>query len=161
MQLSAVKSLHSRYYVHCNIKHRNFMIWVDKLYPSLFLINFGLARLFHDPSTYLYTPFTTNHSIVGTLLFASINSQQGYTQLCHDNLESLAYTIIYLALSDLPWTSSSAGNNKKAILQKKMSIIAEELCKGLPAPCSKFVTYICSLSFNQKSDYQYLHSILL
>jgi hypothetical protein len=39
--------------------------------------------------------------------------------------------------------------------------MAEELCKGLPAPFCKFVTYVCSLGFDQKPDYQYLHSILL
>ena len=85
----------------------------------------------------------------------------GYTQSHHDDLESLAYTIIYSALGDLPWSSNSAGNHEKAILQKKTSIMAEELCKGLPAPFCKFVTYVHSLGFDQKPDYQYLHSILL
>ena len=44
------------------------------------------------------------------------NGQQGYTQLHHNDLESLAYTIIYSALSNLPWSSNSAGNHEKAIL---------------------------------------------
>lgn len=39
--------------------------------------------------------------------------------------------------------------------------MVEELCEGLPAPFCKFVTYVCSLGFDQKPDYQYLHSILL
>ena len=37
----------------------------------------------------------------------------------------------------------------------------EELCAGLPSPFSEFVTYVYSLGFDQKPDYQYLHSILL
>jgi len=89
------------------------------------------------------------------------NGQQGYTQLHHNDLESLAYTIIYSALSNLPWSSNSAGNHKKAILQKKTSIMVEKLCKGLPTPFCKFITYVHSLGFDQKPDYQYLHSILL
>ncbi len=88
----------------------------DDLNPTLFLINFGLAWLFHNPATYSHTSFTTNHLVIGTLPFTSINGQQGYTQSCHDDLESLAYTIIYSALSDLPWSSNSAGNHEKAIL---------------------------------------------
>jgi hypothetical protein len=108
----------------------------------------------------LHIPYTTNHSTTGTLLFASINSQQGYVQSCHDDLESLAYTIVYSALSDLPWTSSSASNNKEEVLCKKSSITAEELCEGLPTPFFKFVTYVCSLGFDKKPDYQYLHSVL-
>jgi hypothetical protein len=141
------------------------MICVDeeegRMDSTLFLIDFGLARLFRNPGTYLHIPFTTNHSIIGTLPFASVNGQQGYAQSRCDDLESLAYTIIYSALGNLPWTTNTAGNNKHAILQKKTSITAEELCEGLPTPFCKFVTYVRSLGFDQKPDYQYLHSILL
>ena len=136
------------------------MIRNDNIPPTLSLINFGLARLFRNPATYLHIPFAANHSIVGTLTFASVNSQQGNSQSCRDDLESLAYTIIYSALGELPWTSNSAGN-KEAVFRKKTSIMVEELCEGLPAPFCKFVTYVRSLGFSEKPDYQFLHSILV
>jgi hypothetical protein len=78
------------------------MIHADNAPPTLHLIDFGLAQLFHNPATYLHVPFTTDHSIIGTLSFASINSQQGNSQSHCDDLESLAYTIIYSALGELP-----------------------------------------------------------
>ena len=137
------------------------MIRIDDLHPTVFLIDFGLAGLFCNPATYLHTPFTTNHSIIGTLPFVSINGQQGYSQSRRDDLESLAYTIIYSVLGYLPWTDISIRNDEKAILRKKTSVTVEELCAGLPSPFSKFVTYVRSLGFDQKPDYQYLHSILL
>jgi hypothetical protein len=137
------------------------MICIDNVPPTLSLIDFGLAQLFRNPATYLHIPFTTNHSIVGTLPFASINSQQGNSQSCHDDLESLAYTIIYSALDSLPWTGNSVGNKEKAVLRKKTSITVEELCDGLPTPFCKFVTHVHSLGFDEKPDYQLLHSILL
>ena len=161
MQLSAVQSLHDRHYIHRDIKPSNFMIHVDNPPPNIFLIDFGLARLFRNPATCLHIPFTTKQSIVGTLAFASINSQQGNSQSRRDDLESLAYTIIYLTLGGLPWAGKSAGNNGEAVLRKKTSITAEALCEGLPAPFHKFVTYVCSLGFNEKPDYQFLQSILL
>jgi hypothetical protein len=131
------------------------------LHPTLFIINFSLAQLFCNPTTYLHVPFTASHSIIGTLPFASVNGQQGNSQSRCDNLESLAYTIIYLVLSDLPWTRNPAGNDLEAVLRKKTSIMVEELCEGLPAPFCKFVTHVCSLHFEEKPDYQYLYSILL
>jgi casein kinase I family protein HRR25 len=161
VQLAAVQSLHTQHYIHCDIKPGNFMIHINNLLPTVFLIDFGLAQLFCNPATYLHIPFTKNHSIIGTIPFTSINGQQGFVQSRCDDLESLAYTIIYSALGDLPWTSNSTGNKKKAILHKKTSIMVEELCEGLPAPFCKFVTYVHSLGFNEKPDYQFLHSILL
>jgi hypothetical protein len=136
------------------------MIRADNVPPTLYLIDFGLAQLFRNPATYLHVPFTTDHSIIGTLSFASINSQQGNSQSRRDDLESLAYTIIYSALGELPWTSDFPGN-EEAVIRKKASITVEELCEGLPAPFCKFVTHVRSLGFNKKPDYQFLHSILL
>jgi serine/threonine protein kinase len=127
--------------------------------PTVFLIDFGLARLFRNPATYLHTSYSTDHSIVGTLPFMSIHGQQGHAQSRRDDLESLAYTIICSARGDLPWTSRYA-QSSKVVLQKKLSITVEELCEGLPAPFCKFISHVRSLGFIEKPDYQYLHSIL-
>src|SRR5260221_3743760 len=67
VQLSAVESLHDRHFVHRDIKPSNFIVQglqADDVPPTVFLIDFGLARQFRNPSTYLHIRFTTNHSIV-------------------------------------------------------------------------------------------------
>jgi casein kinase I family protein HRR25 len=156
-QLAAVESLHARHYIHRDIKPANFMIPVDDPSPVSFLIDFGLAQQFRNPATYIHTPHSTNSPIVGTLPFTSINGQQGHTQSRRDDLESLAYTIIYSARGQLPWTGL---RSNKAILQKKRTITTSELCQGLPAPFCNFVTHVHSLGFEEKPDYQDLHSIL-
>jgi len=156
-------SLHDQHYVHCDIKPSNFMVQAraDNVAPTIFLIDFGLVWQFRSPTTYLYTPFTMERLVIATLPFTSINGQQGHTQSCHDDLESLAYTIIFLACGDLPWSSVTICRDRKAVLQKKMLITAEELCKGLPPPFSKFIIHVWSLGFNEKPDYEHLHTILL
>ncbi|KAN0139595.1 Protein kinase-like domain containing protein, partial [Lactarius tabidus] len=136
--LSAVESLHTRHYVHCDIKPANFMVCTDNLNPTVFLIDFGLAQLFHNPAMYLHVPFSTDSPDISTLPFLSINSQHGFTPSCCDDLESLAYTIIYSARSDLPWMTIHC--DQETILQMK-TITAGELCEGLPTPFCKFVSY--------------------
>ena len=163
VQLSAVESLHDQHFVHCDIKPSNFMVQglqADGVPPTVFLIDFGLARHFRNPSTYLHIRLTANHSIVGTLAFTSVNGQQGYAQSRRDDLESLAYTIIYLVRGDLPWAHLSALGDHKAVLRKKAQITVEELCEGLPTPFYEFVIHIRSLGFDQKPDYQHLRSLL-
>ena len=126
--------------------------------PTIFLINFGLAQLFRNPATFLHSSYTMGHSIVSTIRFASVNGQQGYAQLCRNDLESLTYTIIYLAHRSLPW---AAYRGHKAVLRKKKLIKVEELCDSLPAPFCKFVIHVRSLGFDKRPDYQHLQSILL
>ena len=109
---------------------------------TVFLIDFGLAQQFHNPATYLRIPYSTDHLIIGTLPFTSIDGQQGHAQSRHDDLESLAYTILFLAHGDLPWSGLC---DQEAVLQKKLSNTLEELCAGLPAPFHKFIDHICSL----------------
>jgi serine/threonine protein kinase len=133
------------------------MILVDRPSPVSFLIDFGLAQRFRDPATYIHTPYSPHDPIVGTLLFTSITSHKGGTQSRRDDLESFAYTIIYAACGKLPWSSC---RNPKAVLKKKLGIPIEELCRGLPAPFCDLVTYVRSLGFSAKPDYQHLHSIL-
>ena len=160
VQLSAIASLHDRHYIHRDVKPSNFTVRVDDVGPSIFLIDFGLARQFRNPATYLHIQYTENPSVVGTLPFTSVNGQRGDAQSRRDDLESLAYTIIFLARGDLPWIIDSICGDRDAVLQKKMLITAEELCEGLPPPLSEFVTYVRSLSFDKKPDYNHLHNIL-
>ncbi|KAH8989312.1 kinase-like protein [Lactarius deliciosus] len=158
--LSAIELLHTRHYIHRDIKPDNFMVRAGHPHTAVFLIDFGLAWLFRNPATYLHIPYSKDHLIVRTLPFTSINGQQGHAQSHCDDLESLVYTIIFSAHGNLPWMTTSAYSDPMAVLQKKKSVTAEELCKGLPTPFCNFVTYVCSLGFDKKPDYQYLHSIL-
>jgi serine/threonine protein kinase len=82
------------------------MIRVDDHSPNVFLIDFGLAQRFRNPTTYVHIPHIKDHSTISTLPFMSINAQQGFTQSWRDDLESLAYTIIYLTRGSLPWGGS-------------------------------------------------------
>lgn len=132
----------------------------DNAAPAIFLINLGLVRQFRNPATYIHIQYTSKHPIVGTLEFMSVNGQQGHTQSRRDDLESLAYTIIFAARGHLPWIAASIRKDHKAVLQKKMSITAEELCEGLPTLFSEFIIHVRSLDFDEKPDYKHLHTIL-
>jgi len=139
------------------------MVRIDDSHPTVFLIDFGLARFYRNPATYLHIPDSENQIIIGTLPFMSINSQKGRAQSCRDDLESLTYTIIYSTRGNLPWGScaTQSSRDSQKVLRSKSLIMVEKLCDGLPIPFREFVHHIHSLGFNEKPDYAYLHSILL
>ncbi|KAH8988653.1 putative casein kinase, partial [Lactarius hatsudake] len=82
VQLSAIMSLHTQHYIHCDIKPKFFMVQADDLHPTVFPIDFGLAQLFCNPTMCLHIPYSTDQSVVGTLPFMSINGRQGHAQSC-------------------------------------------------------------------------------
>ena len=133
------------------------MISVENGSPVSFLIDFGLARQYRDPATFRHASYKPNEEVIGTLMFSSIMGQQGATQSHRDDLESLAYTIIYSARGELPWTGC---RNPKTVLAKKLGTPFNELCEGLPKHFCDFLLHVRQLGFEEKPDYQHLHSIL-
>ncbi|KAN0140783.1 Protein kinase-like domain containing protein [Lactarius tabidus] len=128
------------------IKPANFMTGAGELSNQVFLIDFGLAQLFC------------------TIAFTSINSHSGQTQSCCDNLESLMYSIVYLCYGCLPWQDiikeGPVEQYEAAVLDKKTTSV-KTLCQGLPLPFVTFMQHIQSLGFNEKPQYDYLHTLLM
>lgn len=98
---------------------------------------------------------------VGTPSFASINHHLGIQSSRRDDVESLAYTLIYLLRGSLPWLSSThPALSNDAILKLKQDTTVDELCSGIPSEFATFLQYSRSLAYTAKPDYTYLCSLL-
>lgn len=162
LQLSCLESMHSQNCIHRDVKPTNFMTGIGKLSNQIFLIDFGLAQLFCDPSTRRHIPLISGLKTVGTIAFTSINSHLGLMQSHHDDLESLMYSIVYLFCGWLPWQDIEEGSieqYEEAILKK--TALAKTLCQGLPPSFIAFALHIQSLSFNEKLQHNYLRTLLM
>ncbi|KAH9015348.1 kinase-like domain-containing protein [Lactarius hengduanensis] len=161
--LLCLESLHERSYIHRDVKPTNFMTGAGELSSRVFLIDFGLAQLFHNPSTRRHVPLVSELKTVGTITFTSINSHSGRTQSRRDDLESLVYSIVYLCRGRLPWQNIVNGSIEKyvaSVLEKKIAS-SKTLCQGLPAPFVAFTQHIQSLSFDERPQYDKLHTLLM
>ncbi|KAH9176469.1 kinase-like domain-containing protein [Lactarius sanguifluus] len=140
------------------------MTGIGELNSWVFLIDFGLAQLFRDPSTHRHILLVSGLKIVGTITFTSINSHSGQMQSHRDDLESLVYCIVYLCRGRLPWQDIIKGHSVEqygaSVLEKKIASI-NTLCQGLPAPFLAFTKHIQSLGFDEKPQYDYLRSLLM
>jgi serine/threonine protein kinase len=162
-KLSVLKSLHDHHYVHLDLKPDNFMIGTGDRSSRVFLIDFRLTRLFRHPATHKHITQVRGLDITGTVRYSSINSHLRLTQSRHNDLESLAYVIVYLVKGRLPWQGIAVHPSQvhhDEALKLKQVATAKTLCKGLPRPFIKFIQHIWSLGFKDKPDYRYLHSLL-
>jgi len=101
---------------------------------QVYIIDFGLGKRFKD-KTGLHIPFKDGKSLTGTARYCSINTHKGIEQSRRDDLESLAYLLVYFLQGELPWQGLKAKNMKEKyekIMEKKISTKLEDLCKGLP-----------------------------
>ena len=99
------------------------------------MIDFGLSRKYKDPKTMDHIPYRENRPLTGTARYASINTHLGIEQSRRDDLEAVGYVLIYFLKKRLPWQGCQGSNKQdkyNKILEKKLSIPTEILCKDLP-----------------------------
>ena len=125
---------------------------VGKHAKIVHIIDFGLSKEFRDPATHLHISCTGDHGLVGTATFASIHSHLGLELGRRDDLESLAYILIYFIRGSLPWL----GLKVDRVTRSKQNTSHHILCKGVPLPLSTLLEYSRSLPFDAKPNYDYL-----
>jgi len=161
--LARVEYIHSKNFLHRDIKPDNFLIgFGKKKLNQIFVIDFGLAKRYRDPRTHRHIPYVENKSLTGTARYASINTHLGIEQSRRDDLESLGSVMMYFNRGSLPWQGLQANTKKEKyskIAEKKMSTPVEILCKRFPTEFSMYINYCRSLRFCDKPDYSYLRRL--
>jgi casein kinase 1 len=126
---------------------------------TLHIIDFGLAKQYRDPRTHIHIKYQQRTSPIGTARYASINAQSGSELSRRDDLESLAYVLIYLLRGSLPWQDIS-GSQKKKMLQMKKTVSLDVICEGLPVEFQLLLKHARTLKFEERPNYQHLRGLM-
>ncbi|XP_020597060.1 casein kinase 1-like protein 2 [Phalaenopsis equestris] len=160
--INRVEFVHSKSFLHRDIKPDNFLMGLGRRANQVYIIDFGLAKKYRDTSTHQHIPYRENKNLTGTARYASMNTHLGIEQSRRDDLESLGYVLMYFLRGSLPWQGLKAGTKKQKyekISERKVSTSIEALCRGYPSEFASYFHYCRSLRFDDKPDYAYLKRI--
>ncbi|CAE6498733.1 unnamed protein product [Rhizoctonia solani] len=164
--MDALQHVHSHDLVHRDIKPNNIMLQNEGSW-KLCLIDFGLtrppsgSRVSTTDTTYEASSSTLERPayVFGTLPFASLNAHERDSQLTfRDDLESLAYTLLWLLRGSLPWSHyakcrTRVGRIRQVFAQKKRHT-GSTMGVGHPVEFGELVDYARTLLLDEKPDYE-------
>ncbi|KAL5018055.1 hypothetical protein ScPMuIL_003777 [Solemya velum] len=160
--ISRIEYIHSKNFIHRDVKPDNFLMGLGKKGNLVYIIDFGLAKKYRDARTHQHIPYRENKNLTGTARYASINTHLGIEQSRRDDMESLGYVFMYFLRGSLPWQGLKAATKRQKyerISEKKMSTPIEELCKAFPSEFATYLNFCRSLRFDDKPDYSYLRQL--
>ena len=155
--IERLKHVHDNHYIHRDIKPENFLIGKDTTAKTIYLLDFGLAKRYRDEYTHIHIPLKEIRNLTGTARYASCNAHNGLEQSRRDDMESIAYVILYFFRKKLPWQGLKCKdkNEKHAKIKEiKMSMTPEKLFEGLPKEFADYLTMVKKLGFEDEPTYK-------
>lgn len=75
--ISRIEYIHSKNFIHRDVKPDNFLMGLGKKGNLVYIIDFGLAKKYRDARTHQHIPYRENKNLTGTARYASINTHLG------------------------------------------------------------------------------------
>ena len=160
--LESIEYIHNNHYIHRDIKPDNFTIGRKQKKKILYIIDFGLSKMYRNPQTLRQNKLVIKKKLTGTARYASIYALQGYEQSRRDDLESIGYSLIYLFNGFLPWEGlvmKTKEEKYSKILSKKYQLFKDKYFLALPENIQSYLRYVRKLMYEQNPNYIYLSDL--
>ncbi|EJW01548.1 CK1/CK1 protein kinase [Edhazardia aedis USNM 41457] len=156
-----IENLHRNHYLYRDMKPENIMTKKGEI----FLIDYGMCKKYIVNGEHI--PFIKGKVLTGTARYTSINTHKGYEQSRRDDLEGIAYVLIYLIKGgELPWMGIPAPSRKEKyakIGMRKEEVSINDLCDGIEGKefFIEYLEYVRKLGFYENPDYEKCKGIFI
>jgi tau tubulin kinase len=149
--ISAVQAMHDCGFLHRDIKPSNFSIGdTPETSRTCFMLDFGLARQYTTVTGEVRQPRPVA-GFRGTVRYASLNAHLSRDLGRHDDLWSVFYLLVELAVGHLPWRRI---RDKEEAGEFKAKYDHKKLVRTLPHELLVFLEHLKASSYFDKPDYQ-------
>lgn len=145
-----LRAIHEAGIIHRDLKSRNIMLASRNGSTCAVLMDFGLARVFHGPTSETATDLTTPGAIVGTPNYMAPEQFEGNEVSPGTDVYALGVVLYELVTGKHPFAANTPVG--AAILRGKRLSPASSLQKGLPHRCDEVICRC--LEFDPKRRYQ-------
>ncbi|WVZ19870.1 hypothetical protein V8G54_007192 [Vigna mungo] len=156
--LTRIEYLHSKGFLHRDIKPDNFLMGLGKKANQVYIIDFGLAKRYRDPNTNKHIPY----SLPWQGLKAATKKEK-YDNICDKKLSTPIEWKCGIDFGHgkesppLPFSISCQQWERKGLCwQIECEMEIGVLCKSFPVEFATYFHYCQSLTFDQHPDYGYL-----
>ncbi|CAD8153908.1 unnamed protein product [Paramecium pentaurelia] len=153
--VNLLERAHSKGVIHRDLKPENMMLGVGNEISKLYLIDFGISKVYRDANG-RHIMFKDQKSFLGTTRYASIAAHLGHELGRKDDLESLMYILLYFLRGQLPWQNMvnvTDDERTQKVGELKLSL-ESELFKDQVPEFQKIFSTIRKLQFKQEPDYR-------
>lgn len=142
--INILKIIHDRGLVHRDIKPDNFLFGINNT-NDIYIIDFGFCKSYLENGK--HNKIKKIHNMIGSKNYASINSHKRYDLSRRDDLESLAYILLYCNSGFLPWNNILDENS---IIKLKNEIFS---INEYPSILLNFLKYSKNLEYEETPHY--------
>lgn len=155
--ISAIRAIHNCGFLHRDIKPSNFAIGATpETSRTCYMLDFGLSRQYTTLTGEVRQPRAIA-GFRGTVRYASLNAHLAHDLGRHDDLWSVFYMLVELAVGQLPWRRI---RDKEEAGDVKAQYDHGRLIKTMPFEFYTFLGHLKDLTYFQKPDYTMLINLL-